>query len=594
MTGRDGSAAPARELYNALASRAGGGADPATSETSATDSDDADISRRHPGRAVQLVSLALLGVGLTAAVSLLWQPVRHAAEDLVGGAPSQDMAEMVGAAAPDAEAFRNASDQEEGCRDMRPNDRNMCMREIQLAKQRLPMSEGHVLYLTERYPGLVIPQRHSELAMWQAYAYRVTHGKCPRPCNMAQSRFCAEKPVPKLWNPATPSESLPVKILSYNLFWWNLFGQRKGTVNRVKNAPGKLIKKFMNPPFDVMGFQECEDPQLLLEPVGLYDTYEVFKGTHAICMAYKKETWELLERGQEDVAEDQHTEYYGTRGTQWMRLRHAKTNATLLFLNHHGPLSVNSGGQCGGRSTALNLLHLVANRGKEGDLVVLVGDFNANAASYTIQELWKHMVLLYNGDSFGGVDNIFSNADKATVVNASNIGMGGSDHKAVLTALVLEPAGVSGNAPKPGGNLRASDLSFEDIMNAATRSGEGSLAATQEEPAKSIEDAIDSQCGLLEPSTEYTTSPFLRWSENYDAIVDPRTCCGLCAKDARCKAWVLYEWVESISGPRCVLKGGHVVERTARRGVVSGLPPLEGQRVARESAGAAISSLALR
>ena len=48
----------------------------------------------------------------------------------------------------------------------------------------------------------------------------------------------------------------------------------------------------------------------------------MFQGTHAICMAYRKDTWQLLVKGETDVAEDMRTEYYGTRGTQWMRLQH--------------------------------------------------------------------------------------------------------------------------------------------------------------------------------------------------------------------------------------------------------------------------------
>merc|ERR1712187_824015 len=133
-------------------------------------------------------------------------------------------------------------------------------------------------------------------------------------------------------------------------------------------------------------------------------------------------TWSLIERGDADVAEDQATEYYGLRGSQWMRLRHQATDAKLFFVNHHGPLHVNSGGECGGASTARNLLQLIADNAKKGDAVVLVGDFNANAASLTIQELWKHLVLLYSGDSFAGVDNIFSNLGASTIVETASLG----------------------------------------------------------------------------------------------------------------------------------------------------------------------------
>ncbi|CAE8662736.1 unnamed protein product, partial [Polarella glacialis] len=130
-------------------------------------------------------------------------------------------------------------------------------------------------------------------------------------------------------------------------------------------------------PYDFMGFQECEDPVAVLGPAGLLEEYAAFQGAHAICLAYRKAAWSLLERGEQDVADDLPTKYYGTRGTQWMRLAHKKTNRTVFFVNHHGPLSVNSGGLCGGEATANNLLHLMGTKAQAGDVLILVGDFNA-------------------------------------------------------------------------------------------------------------------------------------------------------------------------------------------------------------------------
>merc|ERR1712050_678292 len=113
-------------------------------------------------------------------------------------------------------------------------------------------------------------------------------------------------------------------------YWWNLFAMNHGTYKGVKNSAGKLIAGSMKPAYDVMGFQECEDTRSLLQPVGLLGQYEMFLGAHNICMAYRKAVWSLLERGEADVAEDSATEYYGLRGAQWMRLRHARTGMTLF------------------------------------------------------------------------------------------------------------------------------------------------------------------------------------------------------------------------------------------------------------------------
>merc|ERR1719401_2729488 len=118
-----------------------------------------------------------------------------------------------------------------------------------------------------------------------------------------------------------------------------------------------------------------------------------------------------------------------------MRLRNKKTKGTLIFVNHHGPLSVNSGGMCGGESTAHNILQLIKNKGKDGDIIVIVGDFNSNAAGTTISTLWQNLVFVYNGDSFGGVDNVFTNVPVKNTVEKRTMSTGGSDHKAVTVTI---------------------------------------------------------------------------------------------------------------------------------------------------------------
>lgn len=77
----------------------------------------------------------------------------------------------------------------------------------------------------------------------------------------------------------------------------------------------------------------------------------------------------------------------------------------------------------------------MAKRGKEGDLLVLAGDFNANAASSTVQSLWPHLHHVYNSPSFGGVDNIFANVASDAVMETNDLGSGGSDHHAISAVL---------------------------------------------------------------------------------------------------------------------------------------------------------------
>merc|ERR1712078_849604 len=99
----------------------------------------------------------------------------------------------------------------------------------------------------------------------------------------------------------------------------------------------------------------------------------------------------------------------GQREVQWLRLQHTQTGATLFVMNHHGPLPTNTGGVCGEASTANGILSAIATNSQSGDMIVLVGDFNANAAGMTIKTLEQQLHKVMSGTRAGGVDNIFTN-----------------------------------------------------------------------------------------------------------------------------------------------------------------------------------------
>jgi len=212
-----------------------------------------------------------------------------------------------------------------------------------------------------------------------------------------------------------------VKVLTYNLFWWNLYDQRGGN-------DGSASKVIADAAPDVMGFQECEDVTRVLNEGGMGETYAAVVGPHAIAMAYKKSDWELLGEGSQDVAEDEPEQYYGKRAVQWMRLRRVADGKVIFFANHHGPLRVNSGGRSGGATTAENIAGVMSSNSQPGDAIVLVGDFNADPSSETIKKLQDMYPLAYSGASFNGVDNFFTPLE---VVSTQNLGNGGSDHDAL-------------------------------------------------------------------------------------------------------------------------------------------------------------------
>eukprot|EP00429_Kryptoperidinium_foliaceum_P055648 CAMPEP_0176100950 /NCGR_PEP_ID=MMETSP0120_2-20121206/50634_1 /TAXON_ID=160619 /ORGANISM="Kryptoperidinium foliaceum, Strain CCMP 1326" /LENGTH=396 /DNA_ID=CAMNT_0017435001 /DNA_START=20 /DNA_END=1208 /DNA_ORIENTATION=+ len=228
-----------------------------------------------------------------------------------------------------------------------------------------------------------------------------------------------------------------VKILTYNLYWWNLFGHQFQNGNG--GSAGKLIgDNNHGKPFDFMGFQECEDVGRVLRDGGLDGEFAGIVGDHAVAMAYRKGAWEVLGHGMDEVAEDRPDQWYGKRGAMWARFRSLTTGKKVLFVNHHGPLPVGTGGKCGRHATAWNLLKTIAMRSQKSDGIILVGDFNADADTLTVKELEHRFNRVYTGKSFGGVDHVFSNCGGSRVISRKNLGDGGSDHDALEVVLQLE------------------------------------------------------------------------------------------------------------------------------------------------------------
>jgi len=233
---------------------------------------------------------------------------------------------------------------------------------------------------------------------------------------------------------ATPK--LRVKSLTYNLEWWKLFGQKKGN----GGSAGRLIAESAGlEPYDIMAFQECNNIQRVLadaEKAGMVNTrgYRTLGPldpvTGAVALAWLDTKWKALMFGITGVAEDSPSEWWGERYVAWVRLQHRQTGATILFLNHHGPLPVSiPGGLCGPDATAFQLLRVIGFHAKPGDAVLLLGDFNANATSATVSRLAEHLDQAYVGKKYGGVDHFFTSC--AEVAERHNLGRGGSDHEAL-------------------------------------------------------------------------------------------------------------------------------------------------------------------
>merc|ERR1719166_1215 len=111
----------------------------------------------------------------------------------------------------------------------------------------------------------------------------------------------------------------------------------------------------------------------------------------------------------------------------------------MLFANHHGPLPISSGGQWGPSATVYKLLSVITENAREGDAVVLVGDFNSDVNSVTVRQMSCRLNKVFSGVKFGGVDHIFANLRGAHVAHSQNLGQGGSDHDAISAVFDLGP-----------------------------------------------------------------------------------------------------------------------------------------------------------
>jgi len=237
------------------------------------------------------------------------------------------------------------------------------------------------------------------------------------------------------WNlKRCPSDgSLKVKVLSYNLYWWNLFGIHGGG----GNSAGKLIARTEGEDlYDFMGFQECDSRDRVMADArssGLEGSYKTIDGGRALAIAYLKTRWALLEQGHQDVGEDSEHQWYGKRRLMWARFQHLETKKTVFFGNHHGPLRVSEGGGCRGSATSLNIMKVIAENADVNDAVIIVGDFNAARGSSRFQELEKRLVRAFSGTAIGGIDHVYTNCGEGS--SGRILGGGDGNHKSDHDAL---------------------------------------------------------------------------------------------------------------------------------------------------------------
>lgn len=218
-----------------------------------------------------------------------------------------------------------------------------------------------------------------------------------------------------------------IKVLTYNLHWWNLYDKRGGD----EGSASKLIAASQP---DLVACQECKDITRVLHEGSMQESHAAIRGPHALGVAYKKDTFEVLSQGYAEVAKDEAQQFYSCRSVSWARLKHKDTGKVVFFMNHHGPLRVNSGGREGGPTVAQRILRAICDNSEPGDAVVLAGDFNAQVGSQTVRDVERCLPRAYSGHALGGIDHFFS---RQPVVASENLGPAGSDHDALAATFLV-------------------------------------------------------------------------------------------------------------------------------------------------------------
>lgn len=221
-----------------------------------------------------------------------------------------------------------------------------------------------------------------------------------------------------------------VKVVSYNMLWEAIAGQAsEASAARLHGASGLVASAKP----DLIGLQECEDITHVLREGGLAGDFEAIQGPHGLATAFRSADWSLLAEGAAEVAVDEVKAFRSARSVHWARLQHRQTGKVVLFLNHQGPLGVNSGGRGGSHSTALAIMNCASENHVVGDKIILLGDFRATASSETVRCLEHAYPKAFSGTAQGGVDHVFSTLH---AVHREAKSAGGSDHDLLSVTFV--------------------------------------------------------------------------------------------------------------------------------------------------------------
>jgi len=236
-------------------------------------------------------------------------------------------------------------------------------------------------------------------------------------CQTLFRKPCSGPPIV----PESPTGGGKVKVVSYNLFWWNAFGQNPWKGQKVTDN----IKNNLRP--DVLGMQECDDPRLIEQRTG-YVAASEFAGAQGV--AVKPGVFRIGNRGKQDI---QATGKWGPRYVTWAQLIHS-SGRTFWHFNTHWCVHSGNGHHCDANTRyngAKQMLQIIQQR-TQGAPAIITGDFNAGMSEPGIEHFKQNGFKLVISE---WVDAIFVSEGQWKVHNTGRGDGAHSDHRPVFAEL---------------------------------------------------------------------------------------------------------------------------------------------------------------
>lgn len=219
---------------------------------------------------------------------------------------------------------------------------------------------------------------------------------------------------------ATPT----IKVISYNLFWWNAFDQNAWKSDHIVDN----IKDTLQA--DSLGLQECDEPETISSRTS-YLPASPFKGAQGVMV--KPNLFQVVQSGSQDI---QAAGKWGARYVTWAELTHSPSGRTFWHFNTHWCVHNGNGRTCNSDTRnigAQNMLNVI--REKAGDApVVITGDFNAAMTEAGPQQFTNNGFTLAKSN---WVDAVFYSTAHWQVLSTATGDYAHSDHKPIIAELLL-------------------------------------------------------------------------------------------------------------------------------------------------------------